>query len=140
MTVYKLYASGTASADAAASTDIQNDGHIIALFMAACVEGANALDEGADWEVSFASTNGISTNDTRSSILGMTLRQEFLTSGGGLQGDNSGIGGIRIPVDAGERLYLHRVVTGTITQSRCTVWLYVEDGSMELPTRRRRQG
>jgi hypothetical protein len=140
MTVYKLFASGATTADGVATLDIQNKGDITSIWGVATSEALDALGEGVDFEVSFSSVSGFSTNDTRASFFGLGYRQNFLTSGGGVQGQSAGITGLRVPVDNGERMYLHRIVSGAPGTTRCAIWLFVDDGTMELPARRRRQG
>lgn len=114
MDVYKLYATGTADTDAAASLDIQVDGHIVAASLDVWVTGADALNDGARAEVSFASTSAFGSNDTKASILHAASMQGFLTSGGGPVQSRSFITGVAIEVAAGERMYLHVDVTGTM--------------------------
>lgn len=124
--VYKLFASGTVSADGAASLDIQEDGQLCAALLDLTATAADALDDGGSAEISFSSTSGFTTNDTRASILGISRNQAFLTSGGG------GVGGSvfmtfaphGIPMAAGERIYLHLGVTGSGPTVRVRCWLY----------------
>jgi len=124
--IYKLYGTGTASANAIATLDIQEDGEICSVLMDLGVNGANALDEGAQCELSFSSIGAMTTNDTRASLLGLTWYQEFLTSGGGPSGRNVFItfAPHGIPVAAGERLYLHLLVAGTLTAVTVSAWVY----------------
>lgn len=138
MTIYKLFASQTGSVDAAAQLDIVGDGNIIAIWGYATFESADALNDGHDFEISFASTSGFQSNDTRASIFGLGLRQNFLTSGGGAPGIAMGLGGLRIPVLAGERMYMHTLENGTVTAMRGTCWIFVEDGLDVRPSPRRR--
>jgi len=138
MTLYKLMASVTGSVDATAQLDIVGDGHITGIWGYVTATGADALDDGVDFEVSFASTSGFNSNDTRASIFGLGTRQGFLTSGGGPLAVFGSVSGIRIPVLAGERIFLHSLEVGAITAGRTNIWFFVEDGLDTRPSPRRR--
>lgn len=138
MTLYKLFTSQVASVDAAAQLDIVGDGVITAMWGYSTMETADALNDGFDFEVSFASTSGFQSNDTRASIFGIGARQNFLTSGGGAPTAALSVSGVRIPVLAGERLYMHTLENGSITGGRGTFWMFVDDGLDVRPSPRRR--
>lgn len=140
MDVYKLYYTGTASVDAAASLDLQSDLVIVAMHLNLSVGSADALNEGVACEISFASTSGFSSNDTKSSIIGGATYQNFLTTGGALPGSPIVVSGVAIPGAAGERMYLHTKVLGGAVTFYCSCWLYTMVGSMPrtTPGRRRR--
>jgi len=123
--VYKMYAQAMTSTDAAASYDVQEDGEICSVLLDIIGTADDALNDGGGSEVSFASVSGFSTNDTRASIVGGRQNQGFLTSGGGPVGKSVFItfAPYGIPVAAGERLYLHIIVTGTSTIT-CSAWVY----------------
>lgn len=139
MDVYKLYGSVAADTDAAAQLDIQVDGHIVAMSLEVWATGADALNDGLQAEVSFASTNGFASNDTKSSIIHAAANQGFLTSGGGPVRGYSQVSGVAIEVAAGERLYLHIDNTGGIT-TNAQAYLFVmplANGSARALARRR---
>lgn len=123
--VYKLYMTQTSSGDAGASLDIQEDGEICAILLDVTVTGADALNDGATVELSLSSVSGFGTNDTRASLIGLSITQGFLTSGGGPASKNAFItfAPHGIPVAAGERIYLHGQVAGTAT-SFVRAWVY----------------
>lgn len=123
MTIYKMYASAN-PADALATLDIVADGRIVAIggYMDPAYAGA---DGSVRSELSFASSSGFASNDTRSSFWGMASRHDFTTSGGVQSVVNEMVTGLDIPVALGERLYLH--ATGTAVTTIFTIWLYVED-------------
>lgn len=125
MDVYKLFSSETASGDAQATLDIQRDGHIVAISGDVSVQGADALNDGASVELSFASTSGFGSNDTKASLLTMRAHQGFLTSGGGPVTKRADVAGIAIAVAAGERLYLHFEVAGSGPTAYATVYVFV---------------
>jgi len=122
-TVYKLYDTSAADQDAAASVDIQEDAVIEGMAYTMLTISADALNDGGRFEISFASTNGFTSNDTRASIGGGVCGQSFLTSGGGPTFANGYIP-MQVAVAAGERIYLHHDNTGSVTVET-TVWLYV---------------
>jgi len=132
-TIYKLFDTSAASVDAAASIDIQDDGVIEGLAFSMMGRVADAQDDGGRFEVSFASTNGFSSNDTRASIFGAGSSQAFLTSGGGPVAIN-GYVPMEVAVQGGERIYLHHQNTGSITVET-SVWLYVRAKGGGVPRR-----
>lgn len=114
----KMYAAATG--DAAASIDVPEDCVIQAVKWA--VECNMAADNDAlRLELSFASTNGFASNDTRASIDGIRCFNNLVTSGMAFAGINTFTGGLLVPCAAGERLYLHASVTGAYAAS---VWIY----------------
>src|SRR3990167_4701817 len=131
--VQKIYANSTASADAVASVDIQEDTVIEGLQMDLYQQGLTVQDEGSRWEVSFASTSGFSANDTRASIAGISNHLGVVTTGGAPQNAHLFVP-CNIPVQAGERLYVHTSVVGTITVNTLQAWLYLRGGN--TPARR----
>lgn len=134
MTVYKLFAAAN-PADSLASLDIVADGVIEAIL--GCLEPTYAGADGTTaMEVSFASSSGLATNDTRSSFFAMVMRHDFTTSGGAVTSHHVAVPGLSIPVAQGERLYLH--ASGTAVSTRFIVYLYVND-KMGTTGRRTRQ-
>ena len=138
---YKMFASVTAATDGAASYDVQEDGKICAVLVDINVTGADALNDGGNCELSFASVSSFNTNDVRASILGVGVFQGFLTSGGGPTSKNAFItfSPNGIPVAAGERIFLHISVGGTVTAVAVRAWLYhgVEEQSGRAGVTRR---
>ena len=124
--VYKMFGSGSASANAVATYDTQEDGEICSILMDGYCTGADALNDGFSWEVSFSSVQAIATNDTRAALMGISSAQNFLTTGGAPVAKNSFItfAPFGIPVSAGERLYLHLLITGAPTLAIISVFVY----------------
>lgn len=125
MDVYKIYAQNAATADAVASLDIRQDGHIVALSLATTAQGCDALNDGFTSELSFASTRGTGANDTTASIATCNAHQGFLTSGGSAVQDRMVLSGLAIPVKAGERMYVHHVLSGGATSIDTRAYMYV---------------
>lgn len=130
MSIYKLY--GTGVTDALASVDIVANGHITA-YQVAMEADLDADLEAARVEVSFSSSSGFTTNDTKSSILTARVFMAAITAAGTVvAGENFSLSGLKIPVSIGERLYLH----GSGANMTATVYLHVDDKA--VPVRRTR--
>ncbi len=134
--VQKMFGSSTTSADAVASVDVQEDGVIEGVLMAQRSHG-DATNEGAAWEVSFASVSAFTSNDTRASICGTTeVSPGNIVTTGGPSGKVSYVP-MEVPVNAGERIYLHTTVTGTPTTNTLSAWLYIRNTGGGAPRSRR---
>ena len=124
MSLYKLY--GTGVTDGLASLDIVEPGVIYAVSWAAYGD-LDADGETLGAELSFASASGFTTNDTKSAI--DTIRALANDTGTAASNKvvaiNKATTGLEIPVEQGERLYLH----GTGTALVCTVHIYVRDSA-----------
>lgn len=99
------------SGDAAASLDIANDGLIVAFYWSVDFNAVADNDQIAA-EVSFASTNALTANDTKNVVASTRVWNNLVTSGMTAIGHNWGLSGIAIPAWAGERMYLHTAITG----------------------------
>lgn len=136
MTIYKLYADG--AGDSVASLDIQIDGIITSMMMTTVPLGVNVLDEGVQAEVSFLSSNTFTTNDARGSLMMLNSCLGAITTGGCNTAMNCAISSLEIPVSAGERIHLHILDIGTVTDRATHCYLYVLDkGTPRTPGRRR---
>jgi hypothetical protein len=135
--ICKLYGSVTTSTDGAASLDCVADGLIVGLLLEINAETASA-NAAARMEVSFASTNGFTSTDTRNSIGGVETVVSQATAAGVLNNSRSlMMPGLRIPVAAGERLYLHVGTSASFTV-RARAWIYVNSDEVVRATTRRR--
>lgn len=124
MSIYKLFT--TTDGDGAASLDIIENGMITAVYFS----GYAALSADADSfeaEVSFASTSGFATNDTKSSIAKVATEVELVTSGEPQNGFNIMVAPLEIPVSQGERLYLHTATPVGTAAIRMSCYVYVKD-------------
>lgn len=104
--VYKLYGASTTTANAVAQITIQAPGIIIAMAgILAANDGASLSFRGV--EASFNGISQITSNDVIGS-LDMIVGYGAFTAAGTM---NSGIAkvvqGLRIPVNTGDRIYLH---------------------------------
>lgn len=124
MSIYKLY--GTGTSDNLASLDIVVDGQISAIQWSVFGD-LDADGETYSAELSFSSSSGFTTNDTKS---GISTVKQFAAAAGTpaslhMTGTHLFLGpNLGIPVKQGERLYLH----GTGTSMTATCFIYVNDG------------
>jgi hypothetical protein len=137
VSVYKLAGTGAGGTEnGLAQLDVQFDGIITAIFGSIDLDAAANGNE-AVYEASFLSVNTIGTNDTRGSLFQIRSKAVITAAGTMQSAENVGIGGLAITVNAGERLWLHAVVTAAIV-SEGAVFIYVEDGQA-VPTAQRRR-
>lgn len=136
MSIYKLFGAGSGGTENdLASLDIQFTGIIYA------VSGVLVADADADLdtvqaEISFLSVNTISTNDARGSIFTLEFFSTLITSGHQRLPAVLALGGLEIPVTAGERVHMHVAATAS-TNSRFTAYMYVRDTASPDLRRRR---
>ncbi len=136
MSVYKLFGALTGSGqNAIASLDVQFDGIITAMMMAADPD-FDAADETFAAEISFLSTRTLDSNDSRGSLMVIRGRATLITAEPGVSAINVSVSGMRIPVTAGERIYMHGN-SGAGVGASTTAFLYVEDTSDPRLRRRR---
>lgn len=133
MSVYKLHASTVG--DSVATLDIQNNGRIQGIKWC-CTQLNIANLAGFKTEVSFGSTNGFTSNDTKASIDGCRMCSNLLTTGA----MNNAIGEFTpmdTPVQAGERLHLHIGNIGSPDNAPdVTAYIYVKDSGRATFSRR----
>ncbi len=136
MSVYKLFGSGTGGTEnSVSSLDIQFDGTIVALHASLAADLDTDL-ESCNVEASFLSTNTISSNDARGSLIMVLATNSQAAAGTAVVAVNSGIGGLSILVTAGERVHLHFNASAGVT-SNSHIYLYVNDGQPPEVRRRR---
>lgn len=121
---YKLYAASTTSANALASVIIQRDGYIHG------ISGQMHIDNVVDnhyviAELSFNSVAQATTNDTIGPICEMREFHNVGAAGSFRSGTGLSLGGLGIPVKAGDRLYLH--TTSTVVNSYISYYVYVAE-------------
>lgn len=134
MSVYTLRNNFTASADGGASLDVQFDGVITCLDWHVLAD-LDADGEIAAVEVSFLSSNTLGVNDARGSLSAIRMRAAG-TPGFAVAAVNKAVSGIRVPVSAGERIYLHALLTGTADVT-AGVHIHVDDAADPRLRRRR---
>lgn len=136
MSVYKVFAAGTGGTeDGAAQLDIQFDGEIQALFGSVIGDLDTDTDK-VKAELSFISTNSLTNNDTRGSLITISEFASIGAAGAVVTQANAGVSGISIPVAAGERVWLHIVASANV-DSEVTMYIYVKDGAGPELRRRR---
>lgn len=123
--IQKIHASSSApGGDSQAAVDVPQDGMIESIYYNCNGVSMDALNDSYSFELSFASSNTFGTNDSRVSILDVSERQQFLTSGGGAPGVIASLININIPVFAGERLHVHTQFGGGTASMTATIYLY----------------
>jgi len=137
MSVYKLRGAATGGTeDGIAALDIQFDGEIVAILGA--MDGDLDADaETIACEVSFLSGNTTAINDTRGSLFMMRIRNAETSAVGNMPvAVNNAVSSLRIPVSAGERIFMHVIATAGVV-STSNVYIYVNDGTPADLRRRR---
>lgn len=110
--VYKLYATGVATASAVASVTIPQAGLITAIQWAGKVDGGAAVASGITTELSTSSVSTMAVNDTPGNSLSSfcVTHMGVNSSSGSANLAQSNLG---IPVNAGDKLYFHQTIIGT---------------------------
>lgn len=125
--------------DSTVAVDVPQDGHIESIYWHFQGNQMDALGDSYAVELSFASSNTLTNNDARISIMEIQEEQNFLTSGGGAPGVNGSMIGIDIPVFAGERLHVHTAVTGGTANINGAFYLYHRTRGSAPPRRSARR-
>ena len=143
MTVYKMYVTESASAAVtSASIDIQNDGAIEAVTLGVSVVESSALNFVVSAEVTFASTPQFTSNDVRASLCqaAAVMQEATATPAMGVPGiPFCVVPGLSVPVEAGERIWLHlQSNTASVDSASAVAYLFVRDGADGKTARKRR--
>lgn len=109
-TVITLFSSAV-PADNLASIDVPANGHLIGLDWSLTVN-PSAADFQIRGQVSFGSTSQFSTNDARAAISTIAVSADLTTSGAAVTFANKYVSLPDLPVNMGERIYLHSAGTG----------------------------
>ena len=126
--------------DSTVAVDVPQDAVIENVFWNFHGSDMDALDDGYTVELSFASSNTLTNNDSRISIFEISESQQFLTSGGGANGVWGFLPGLDIPVFGGERLHVHTAVSGGTSAINGSLYLYYRTrGAPPRRTARRRR-
>lgn len=129
---YQLY--GTGDTDAAAMIDVRTDGDIVAVYGTVSDVGMAGGDE-VTAELSFGSVSMHTTNDATQVIARATLTTDA-TAAGLLTPGEVRMENLKIPVAAGERLYLHLNGSTANTKGRFIVVIDEKGTSGRSPRRR----
>lgn len=122
MNTLKLYGTGSATANAVASVQIPSRGRIRGVqlaLMADCITDNGAVQI----EVSRASAREIAVNGAQQCVIEAAVYQNFVTSGLAAIGINQFFP-VSVDVVQGQLIYLHAVVTGTLTYTATAVIHY----------------
>ncbi len=119
---YRIYATGSATANAAANIVIPTAGTIRQLNWAFRF---NSITDGAqvDLELSQSSTTEIATNNAQQFVGAVRWESNFVTSGLA-QGAVNLIMPVSVSFQQGQLVYLHAVVAGTVTYvGHVDIWM-----------------
>lgn len=119
MIACKMYASGTTSADAIATLNVPVNGKLV--LCNAVVRVAGSATPGVLFQVSLQSTSQFASNDVRG-ILAEIGNTSDTTN---LNDVNAVVPTPGIPVEAGQKIYLHRLVTGTVSTGIINLNLWI---------------
>jgi len=122
MNTLKLYGTGSATANAVASVIIPSGGRIkgvqVCLWIDSVTDNAQV-----NCEVSRASAREIAVNGAQQCIVEASVAGNFATSGLAQFGVNQFFP-VDVPTSQGQIIYLHAVVTGTVTYNFTAVIHY----------------
>lgn len=123
MRIYKLYNFATSTTNASAELDVQKSGRIVAILGSAKFESTT---DGSDCtiELSKASVNQTSVNNPIGPLAQITWQANLSTNGAPVGQVNMALPGLSIPVATRDRLYMHFVISGTVTASG-TFYAYI---------------
>lgn len=123
---YRLYASLGVTTNAAAFVDIKRKGKIIGVLCAVLTSSAPATGDYFRPEISFSSTGQTAVNDANGIIAEFAYSGFLATSGAGIFDGATYLGPLAVPVNIGDRIYLHCLEAGTQTWIT-GVLLYVDE-------------
>lgn len=127
MTNYKLWSNTATAGDGVASLDVVSDGKLFGILVVIDGLAGAGVNARGRMEISFASSSGFITNDTRSSIAQVSY--SAITSAGAFN-QMQWIYVPDIQFNQGERVFLHHTITGTaLSAINITAFLYVTDKS-----------
>jgi hypothetical protein len=120
MLAIKVYATGTTSADSVASFVVPVSGKLVLVTGAVNVAGSTLPV--VTFQLSSQSTSQWATNDARNILAETTLASDSTSQ---IASSNIGIPLPGHPVKAGDKIYLHRLVTGTVSSSLANLNLWI---------------
>ena len=131
LTIIQLYATLTATADAAAAIDIPEEGSIIGVDWDLVMQqaaGAFLSDDSMQVQLSFLSTGAFTNNDARGVVSSCSLAANTLATSGLITPVIQKYVGFLegLQVSGGERMYLHALSSGAAnTAAKCLIHLKV---------------
>lgn len=139
-TIIKMHKGSQAtSADSIASIDIPEDGKLVAI-QAMISDVTITAAEVCLVEISFLSTNQISSNDARGSIFQFSLGHGVDVTSGGHNGYMNTYAAFPdgIPINAGERIHMHCVIVGSLDAAiACMLYLDTRGTGVRRARKRR---
>ena len=138
MQAYRMFSSATSSGDANATMDVRADGVIRHMTLMGDLTSDSLTNEGIVWEVSFGATRVPTTNDVLQTIGTLPLHTFGTTSGPSYANEAVHMSDIDVPVQAGERIFVHTLATGSPSIANLYVYLWIEEkGGSQRPSVRR---
>jgi len=137
-TIIGMKASGTGGTEnAVASIDIPFDGQITGVDWDARAD-LDADTEQFNAELSFVATSQLGSNDVRGRVSSIAAMCSLTTSGAPVVSIDKFVGPMELPVQGGERLYIHISATsGLVSEVRCNVHLDSRTAPRRRSSRRR---
>lgn len=123
MRIYTLYKSFTATADAGATVTMAQKGRVVGIALSVAGD-LDADNEFFQVEVGAVPTCQSRTNDSQGCLATVKAYNGLLTSGA-INGSANNYFPCNFPVEAGDKIYMHGVLTGT-TSVDATALVYVE--------------
>lgn len=118
-TVITMYAAAN-PVDSMNSIDVPQDGSLLGVDWAVSV-AASGADFAVNVQLSFGSTSALVTNDVRAPVSTRRMSADLTTSGAAMTSLNVFVPLPKIPVAAGERIYLHASGTAITTTISCAL-------------------
>lgn len=118
----KVYATGTATGNGVATVTIPANSRLIGIDWSIDI---NSITDNAELvaELSAASATEIAVNEAQQCLGEIRIFGNFVTSGLAQYGVNKSTPVPAVPFAAGQKIYLHVVVTGTLTyQGGAVLW------------------
>jgi len=120
MLAIKIYASGTTSADSVASFVVPVSGKLV--LVTGAINCAGSTLPVVTFQLASQSTSQWATNDARNILCEATVASDSTAQ---ITSANVAIPLPGVSVKAGDKIYLHRLVTGTVTGSLLNLNLWI---------------
>jgi hypothetical protein len=113
--ISKVYATGTASADAILAFIVPKAGRLIGMQYSVRATVAAAATENVQFEVSLQSTSQFAVSDINNAILGYFGTGTPTATAGNINFATGVLGGFDVPVEAATKIYVHRSTTAAFS-------------------------
>jgi hypothetical protein len=120
MLAIKIYATGTSSTDSIASFIVPVSGRIV--LVTGTINLAGTVLPTVNFQIASQSTSQWALNDTRNIIAEANLSADSTSQ---IASANIGIPIPGVAVKAGDKIYVHRLVSGTVSSAICNFNLWI---------------